>query len=185
MAIDILLILLGIALAWLTLRDVFDTVVVPGGARGSLQVTRRVGTLLLYVWKAVRGRRRGITFSFAPLVLVSSFVIWMSLLSLAFGLMKRGFEDYSARGPRHRAELMAACRWADGSSAAVLVANVSYQGCEIRSNRAFEQGETIWLALPGRGKIKAQVRWVRERSAGVKFLTGESAKDERRARLGV
>ncbi len=99
--------------------------------------------------------------------------------------MKRGFEDYSARGPRHRAELMAACRWADRSSAAVLVANVSYQGCEIRSNRAFEQGEAIWLALPGRGKIKAQVRWVRERSAGVKFLTGESAKDERRARLGV
>jgi Ion channel len=90
MAIDILLILLGIALAWLTLRDVFDTVVVPGGARGSLQVTRRVGTLLLYVWKAVRGRRRGITFSFAPLVLVSSFVIWMSLLSLAFGLMIYG-----------------------------------------------------------------------------------------------
>jgi hypothetical protein len=90
MALDVLLILLGVALAWLTLRDVFDTVVVPAGNRGLLQVTRRVGGSLLVLWKAVRGRRRGISFSFAPLVLVSSFVVWMSLLSLAFGLMVYG-----------------------------------------------------------------------------------------------
>ena len=94
MALDILLILLGILLAWLTLRDVFDTVVVPGGARGSFQVTRRVGTVLLHVWKSVGGRRRGVTFSFAPLVLVSSFVIWMSLLCVAFGLMLYGVRDH-------------------------------------------------------------------------------------------
>jgi hypothetical protein len=93
MAENIILLLLGIALAWLTLRDVFDTVVVPGGSRASLQVTRRVGRVLLAIWKMARGRRRGITFSFAPLVLVSSFIIWMSLLALAFGLM-----IYAARG---------------------------------------------------------------------------------------
>lgn len=84
---DIALLLIGIALAWLTLRDVFDTVVVPGGSRASLQVTRRIGNALLPLWKAVRGRRRGISHAFAPLVLVSSFVIWMSLLAFAFGLM--------------------------------------------------------------------------------------------------
>lgn len=78
---------LGFVLAWLTLRDVFDTVVVPGGSRASLQVTRRVGRILLTIWKSVRGTRYGITFSFAPLVLVSSFIIWMSLLAIAFGLM--------------------------------------------------------------------------------------------------
>jgi hypothetical protein len=87
MALDLVFFLVGAALAWLTLRDVFDTVIVPGGSRASLQVTRRIGQLLLILWKRVRGRRRGITFSFAPLVLVSSFVIWMSLLALAFGLM--------------------------------------------------------------------------------------------------
>jgi hypothetical protein len=87
MALDIALFLAGVVLAWLTLRDVFDTVVVPGGSRASLQVTRRVGHLLLAGWKAVRRGRRGITHAFAPLVLVSSFVIWMSLLALAFGLM--------------------------------------------------------------------------------------------------
>jgi hypothetical protein len=87
MGLNVLLLLLGVALAWLTLRDVFDTVVVPGGSRASLQVTRRVGAMLLVLWKAVRGRRRGISDAFAPLVLVSSFIIWMSLLALAFGLM--------------------------------------------------------------------------------------------------
>jgi len=87
MAVDILLFLLGLAVAWLTLRDVFDTVVVPAGNRGFLGVTRRVGAALLFLWKRVRGHRTGVTIAFAPLVLVSSFLIWMSLLSLAFGLM--------------------------------------------------------------------------------------------------
>ena len=87
MAWDIVLFVAGIILAWLTLRDVFDTVVVPGGSRASLRVTRRVGMVLLFVWKRVRRGHRGISHAFAPLVLVSSFVIWMSLLAVAFGLM--------------------------------------------------------------------------------------------------
>jgi hypothetical protein len=87
MAWDVILFLAGILLAGMTLRDVFDTVVVPGGSRASLQVTRRIGRLLLMTYKRLRGGRRGISHAFAPLVLVSSFVIWMSLLALAFGLM--------------------------------------------------------------------------------------------------
>jgi hypothetical protein len=86
-ALDLVLLVAGLALAWLTLRDVFDTVVVPGGSRASLQVTRRVGTVLLALYKLVRGRKRGISSTFAPLVLVGSFVIWMGLLALAFGLI--------------------------------------------------------------------------------------------------
>ncbi|MFL6721660.1 MAG: ion channel [Sphingomonas sp.] len=87
MALDLILFLAGVVLAWLTLRDVFDTVVVPGGSRASLQVTRRVGIILLALYKLARGPKRGISSTFAPLVLVSSFSIWMSLLALAFGLM--------------------------------------------------------------------------------------------------
>lgn len=90
MALDIALFLAGIFLAWLTLSDVFETVVVPGGSRASLQVTRRIGHALLILYKLVRGRRRGISTTFAPLVLVSSFVIWMACLALAFGLMAYG-----------------------------------------------------------------------------------------------
>ncbi|HZU51419.1 MAG TPA: hypothetical protein VE968_06035 [Sphingomicrobium sp.] len=87
MAWDVIFFIAGAILAWLTLRDVFDTVVVPGGSRASLRVTKRVGLVLLVIWKRLRGRNRGISHAFAPLVLVSSFVIWMSLLALAFGLM--------------------------------------------------------------------------------------------------
>jgi len=93
-SLDLILFLPGIALAWLTLRDVFDTVVVPAGSRASLQVTRRIGSVLLSLYKLIRGRKRGISTTFAPLVLVSSFVVWMSLLALAFGLMAYGARDH-------------------------------------------------------------------------------------------
>jgi hypothetical protein len=79
--------LLGLAIAAATLRDVFDTVVVPGGSRASLHVARRMIGLLLPLWKAMRGRRKGLSTSFAPLILVSSFFVWMLLLDIAFGLM--------------------------------------------------------------------------------------------------
>lgn len=77
----------------MTLRDVFETVVVPGGSRASLRVARRLGAVLLPLWKAVRGRRRGISGGFAPVVLFGTFLIWITLLALAFGLMA-----YAARG---------------------------------------------------------------------------------------
>src|SRR5690348_10458641 len=93
MALNAILGIIGIGLAAMTLRDVFETVVVPGGSRASLRVARRLGALLLPVWKAVRGRRRGISGAFAPVVLFGSFVIWIALLAAAFGLMA-----YSARG---------------------------------------------------------------------------------------
>ena len=79
--------ILGIVLAVLTLRDVFDTVVVPGGSHATLHVARRLNFVLLPVWKRLRGRGRGLSTMFAPLVLVASFAAWMLLLALAFGLL--------------------------------------------------------------------------------------------------
>ena len=46
-ALNVILFLAGVVLAWLTLRDVFETVVVPGGSRASLRVTSRIGRILL------------------------------------------------------------------------------------------------------------------------------------------
>ena len=91
---DLILFLSGVTLAWLTLRDVFETVVVPGSSRASLKVTQRTGWLLLTVYKLPFRGRRGISSTFAPLVLVSSFVLWMSLLCLAFGLMVYGARQH-------------------------------------------------------------------------------------------
>jgi hypothetical protein len=87
MALEIIYFLLGLTLAGLTLRDVFDTVVVPGGSRTSLRVAHRLVVLLLPLWKAMRGRRRGLSTTFAPFVLVACFITWMGLLAIAFGLM--------------------------------------------------------------------------------------------------
>jgi hypothetical protein len=46
-------------------------------------------------------------------------------------------------------------------------------------------GETLVLILPGRGSIDAQVRWIADERAGVRFLTGTSPSEQRRARIGV
>jgi hypothetical protein len=86
-ALDIVLLAAGIALAAMTLLDVFETVIVPGGTRASLGVAKRLVWALLPLWKAVRGKRHGLSGAFAPLVLVLSFTIWITLLALAFGLM--------------------------------------------------------------------------------------------------
>ena len=87
MALDILFFLIGLALAGMTLLDVFETVVVPGGSRASLKVAKRLVQGLLPLWKAARGKRHGLSSAFAPLVLVLCFIIWMALLAIGFGLM--------------------------------------------------------------------------------------------------
>ena len=80
-------VILGIVLVGLALRDVFDTVVVPGESRGALRVARRLLRMTLPIWKWVRKGRPGISPSFAPFVLMASFVVWMLLLLLGFGLV--------------------------------------------------------------------------------------------------
>ncbi|HUR88043.1 MAG TPA: ion channel [Ramlibacter sp.] len=92
MALRILEFLLGLLLAWGTLRDVFYTVVVPGGTRGSLRISKRLVQAALPVWKHIRGR--GIGVNFAPVVLVGSFVTWMLLLVLGFALMAHALSNH-------------------------------------------------------------------------------------------
>jgi hypothetical protein len=87
MASNTLLFAAGLALALLTLADVFQTVVVPGGSKASLKVAKRLLFILLPIWKRARGKRRGLSDAFAPLVLVLCFAVWMALLALAFGMM--------------------------------------------------------------------------------------------------
>lgn len=94
MALTILELLAGLALAAMTLRDVFDTVVVPGGSRATLRVARRLVFLLLPLSKALRRRKQGLSSTFAPLTLVLSFVVWMSLLMLGFGLMAHALRGW-------------------------------------------------------------------------------------------
>jgi hypothetical protein len=93
--------------------------------------------------------------------------------------------DSAREEPRRLVRFVAAAFWPDGSSATVLVSNLSYRGCEMQSRRAFEVGQTIGLTLPELGAIHAQIRWIKDGRAGAKFLKGASARDIRRARIGV
>lgn len=96
MALDILLFLIGIVLAAMTLLDVFETVVVPGGSKASLKIAKRLVWALLPLWKAARGKRHGLSSAFAPLILVLCFVVWMAFLAIGFGSMA-----YAARSDFH------------------------------------------------------------------------------------
>lgn len=87
-------IVLGIALVGLALRDVFDTVVVPGESRGALRVARRLLIVMLPVWKWARSGKTGISTSFAPAVLMASFIVWMLLLLIGFGLVAHALGDW-------------------------------------------------------------------------------------------
>lgn len=81
----------GLLLAWATLRDVFYTAVVPGSTRGLLKISRRLVRLVLPLGR--RAGRHGIGVNFAPVVLVGSFVVWMLLLVLGFGLVNHALRD--------------------------------------------------------------------------------------------
>lgn len=99
--------------------------------------------------------------------------------------MERESLDWVRRGPRKPVRLLASAEWTDGSTAVVEVSNVSYLGCRITSDHQFVKGETVRLFLPDLGKVHAHIRWVRDGKAGARFLTGDSTKDARRARIGV
>jgi hypothetical protein len=77
----------GAGIVVLTLRDVFDTVVVPGESTATLRVERRLVMLLLPVWRRCRRRQAGLSTSFAPSVLLATFIVWMVLLLTGFSLI--------------------------------------------------------------------------------------------------
>ncbi|HEY7005740.1 MAG TPA: PilZ domain-containing protein [Sphingomicrobium sp.] len=99
--------------------------------------------------------------------------------------MEREPIDWLPRAARRRVSLTGFARWEDGSTATVLVSNISYEGCHLWSDHEFANGEILDLTLPRYGKIEAQIRWVTGGSAGANFLLGASVVEARRARIGV
>jgi hypothetical protein len=65
--------------------------VVPGRVRGSLKISRRLVFVFLPLWK--RFSRHGIGVNFAPLVLLSSFFLWMLFLTVGFALMVHALRE--------------------------------------------------------------------------------------------
>lgn len=99
--------------------------------------------------------------------------------------LDRGAADWVWRSNRRRANIAGSVKRADGSAVRVLVSNISYEGCHPWCDGDLQKGELIGLCLNRMSVMQAQVRWVRGDGAGLKFITGDSVVDDRRARLGV
>jgi hypothetical protein len=52
----------------------------------------------------------------------------------------------------------------------VVVADLSYSGCQIRSEDSFEAGEVVELRIMKRGAIEAEIRWSAKGRAGACFI---------------
>lgn len=53
---------------------------------------------------------------------------------------------------------------------AVDLVDLSPDGCRIDLPEVLTIGERVWIALPGLEPIQAEVRWVKEWTAGIQFL---------------
>jgi hypothetical protein len=61
-------------------------------------------------------------------------------------------------------------RRSDGGQVGVQVLNISYEGCQMETEKFLLVGEQIKLCLPGLGEIPAEVRWATRDRAGARFV---------------
>jgi len=59
---------------------------------------------------------------------------------------------------------------AEGVDADILVSDLSYEGCQVQSDHRFELGDRLELRIIGRGGIFAEVRWIADDRAGLRFV---------------
>jgi hypothetical protein len=78
--------------------------------------------------------------------------------------------DWTGRKERHPVSLDAIVHRTDGRSAPVKLTNLTDQGCRIEAEHGLDIGEHLEIAIPGVGKMRAQVRWALHDSAGAKFV---------------
>jgi hypothetical protein len=88
----------------------------------------------------------------------TSSAAWASKLSL------------SPRGLRTRVELEVMASRADGRSFPAIIADISRDGCQLRSDTPFKVGELISLNHEVLGELLGQVRWACAGRAGLQFL---------------
>ena len=74
------------------------------------------------------------------------------------------------RKDRHPVSVDAVLHRAGGTSAPVKLTNLTDQGCRIEAEHDLRIGEHLEIAIPDVGKLKAQVRWALQDSAGAKFI---------------
>jgi len=74
------------------------------------------------------------------------------------------------RKDRHSVSLDAVVHRAEGKTTPVKLTNLTDEGCRIETGDHLRIGERFEIAIPGVGKLKAQVRWALHDCAGAKFI---------------
>lgn len=80
------------------------------------------------------------------------------------------------RGERRQVRLRALAIREDGSTADILLLDLSYEGCGIETSADLRAGEPIKLSVLHRGVIDAHVRWFRDGRAGLTFEPEKNTK---------
>ncbi len=88
------------------------------------------------------------------------------------------------RETRKATSLQGVAYRSDASCVTVRMTNLSYYGCHLLTDSHFDLSEVITLAMPRMQDLRAQVRWVDNGQAGVRFLHGILANDGQ-ASLGL
>jgi hypothetical protein len=99
-------------------------------------------------------------------------------------MIERPFSEWVRRDRKPASTTGTAYR-SDGSALRVHMTNLSYDGCRLLTQDSLDIGETLRLVMPRMQQMDVQVRWVKDNEAGVRFLQNQSARDDRRARIGV
>ena len=81
-----------------------------------------------------------------------------------------------ARNDRRPVRMDAIARRKGGITSAVVVLDMSYEGCGIETEVELRPGEPVKLSVPGRGEINTHVRWYKDFRAGLIFDPDESEK---------
>jgi hypothetical protein len=78
--------------------------------------------------------------------------------------------EYPQRSDRRPVDLKGFAMHPWGDATSLNVANLSYEGCEVRSAHPLRFGDRFELRVSRLGAIQAEVRWSARNRAGCKFI---------------
>lgn len=83
---------------------------------------------------------------------------------------RRTREDWLPRSERREVDLRAFALGRGRRVADVVLSDLSYEGCQLRSAEKFKPGERLELRVMRLGVIQAEVCWCAKGRAGARFL---------------
>ena len=82
----------------------------------------------------------------------------------------RTFREWARSQDRRDIDVPAIGYREDGSRLGLVLSNLSYEGCQLKSNKEFDPGERLTLVVLELGaEVTATIRWCSDGRAGAQF----------------